>query len=50
MSRGFHPDCLPRKGGTKKPHVPYDTVKIEVELSKSLGDASESPASAQRVF
>lgn len=34
------------EGGAKKPFVPYDTVKIEVELSKSLGDASESPASA----
>jgi predicted transcriptional regulator len=30
----------------KKPHIPYDTVKIEAELTKSLGDASESPASA----
>jgi hypothetical protein len=26
--------------------VPYDTVKIEVELTKSLGDTSESPTSA----
>jgi len=34
------------EGGAKKPFVPYDTVKIEVELSKSLGDAFESPASA----
>ncbi|WP_277542872.1 HVO_A0114 family putative DNA-binding protein [Haloarcula laminariae] len=34
------------EGGAKKPHIPYDTVKIEVELSKSLGDASESPTSA----
>ena len=34
------------EGGAKKPYVPYDTVKIEVELTKSLGDASESPASA----
>lgn len=34
------------EGGAKKPHVPYDTVKIEVELTKSLGDASESSASA----
>ncbi|CAI50426.1 HTH domain protein [Natronomonas pharaonis DSM 2160] len=34
------------EGGAKKPHVPYDTVKIEVELTKSLDDASESPASA----
>jgi predicted transcriptional regulator len=32
--------------GAKKPHIPYDTVKIEVELSKSLGDASDSSASA----
>ena len=37
---------LREEGGAKKPHVPYDTVKIEVELTKSLGDASESPASA----
>lgn len=34
------------EGGAKKPHVPYETVKIEVELSKSIGDASDSPASA----
>jgi predicted transcriptional regulator len=34
------------EGGAKKPYVPYDTVKIEVELTKSPGDASESPASA----
>jgi predicted transcriptional regulator len=34
------------EGGAKKPHVPYDTVKIEVELTKSVGDASNSPASA----
>ena len=32
--------------GAKKPHIPYDTVKIEVELSKSLNNTSESPASA----
>jgi len=32
--------------GAKKPYVPYDTVKVEVELTKSLDDASESPASA----
>jgi len=34
------------EGGAKQPFIPYDTVKIEVELTKSLGDASESPASA----
>ena len=34
------------EGGAKKPHIPYDTVKIEVELTKSLGDASETSASA----
>jgi predicted transcriptional regulator len=34
------------EGGAKKPFVPYATVKIEVELSKSFGDASESPTSA----
>jgi len=34
------------EGSAKKPFVPYETVKIEVELSKSLGDTSESPASA----
>ena len=33
-------------GGAKKPFVPYETVTIEVELSKSLGDASEAPASS----
>lgn len=32
------------EGGAKKPHVPYDTVTIEVELTTSFGDASESPA------
>jgi len=34
------------ESGAKKPHVPYDTVKIEVELTKSFGNTSESPASA----
>ena len=34
------------EGGAKKPFVPYATVKIEVELSESFGDASESPTSA----
>ena len=34
------------EGGAKKPFIPYDTVTIEVELSKSLGDASEPPTSA----
>jgi predicted transcriptional regulator len=34
------------EGSAKQPHVPYETVKIEVELSKSLGRGSESPASA----
>lgn len=33
-------------GSAKQPYVPYDTVKIEVELTKSVGDTSESPASA----
>jgi len=32
--------------GAKKPFVPYDTVTIEVELTTSLDDASESSASA----
>jgi predicted transcriptional regulator len=32
--------------GAKKPHVPYEAIKIEVELSKSLDESSESPASA----
>jgi len=32
--------------GAKKPYIPYDTVKIEVELSKSLDNTSESSASA----
>lgn len=31
--------------GAKKPHVPYETVTIEVELTKSLDDTSESSAS-----
>jgi predicted transcriptional regulator len=34
------------EGGAKKPFVPYDTVTIEVELSKSSGDTSESPAAS----
>ena len=34
------------EGGAKKPHVPYDTVTIEVELSKSLGDTTDSHVSA----
>jgi len=34
------------EGGAKKPFVPYETITIEVELSKSLGDTSEPPASA----
>jgi predicted transcriptional regulator len=33
------------RGSAKQPHIPYETVTIEVELSKSLGDGSESPAS-----
>jgi len=33
----FHED-----GAAKKPHVPYETIKIEVELTKP--DESESPA------
>lgn len=33
------------EGGAKKPYVPYDTVTIEVELTTSLDEASESPAS-----
>ncbi|OIB58156.1 transcriptional regulator [Natrialba sp. SSL1] len=34
------------EGSAKQPHIPYDTIKIEVELSKSIDGASESPASA----
>ena len=33
-------------GSAKEPFVPYETVKIEVELSTSLGERSDSPASA----
>jgi predicted transcriptional regulator len=33
-------------GGAKQPHVPYDTVKIEVELTKPTGDTPDSTASA----
>lgn len=33
-------------GGAKKPHVPYDSVRIEVELTKFDGENSESSASA----
>jgi predicted transcriptional regulator len=34
------------EGTAKQPYIPYETVKIEVELSKSLGEGSESSASA----
>ena len=33
-------------GGAKQPHVPYDTVTIEVELTASVGDESDSSVSA----
>jgi len=33
-------------GRAKKPHVPYDRVRIEVEFGQPRGDGSESPASA----
>lgn len=33
-------------GSAKQSYVPYDTVKIEVELTKSLGDTFESSTSA----
>ena len=33
-------------GRAKKPYVPYDTVRIEVEFGLSRGEGSESPASA----
>lgn len=42
----YHIVHFREEGGAKKPYVPYNTVKIEVELSKSLGDGSESPVSA----
>lgn len=31
-------------GRAKKPYVPYETVRIEVEFARSRGDGSESPA------
>lgn len=34
------------EGGAKQPYVPYDTVKIEVELSRPTGESTDSPASA----
>ena len=34
------------EGSAKKPHVPYETVKIEVELTRSPGETSESTESA----
>lgn len=37
---------LREESGAKKPHIPYDTVKIEVELSTSRGEDGESPVSA----
>ena len=33
-------------GRAKKPYVPYDTVRIEVEFGLPQGESSESPASA----
>jgi len=33
-------------GRAKKPYVPYDTVRIEVEFGLPRGEDSESPASA----
>lgn len=33
-------------GSAKKPYVPYDTVRIEVEFGLPRGEESESPASA----
>jgi predicted transcriptional regulator len=33
-------------GRAKKPYVPYETVRIEVEFGLSRGDSSESTASA----
>ena len=33
-------------GRAKRPSVPYDTVRIEVEFGLPRGDGSESPASA----
>jgi predicted transcriptional regulator len=35
-----------KEDGAKKPHVPYETISIEVELSVSVSDPSESGASA----
>ena len=34
------------EGRAKKPYVPYDTVRIEVEFGRSRGEESESAASA----
>ena len=34
------------EGSAKQPFVPYETITIEVELTKSLDDSSESTASA----
>jgi hypothetical protein len=31
-------------GSAKQPNIPYETISIEVELSKSVGNTSESPA------
>lgn len=33
-------------GRAKKPYVPYDTVRIEVQFGRPDGDGSESPAPA----
>ena len=33
------------EGGAKKPHIPYDTVQIDVELSRSAEDTYESTVS-----
>jgi predicted transcriptional regulator len=34
--------------GAKQPYVPYETVRIEVELTTELDDSSESSASAEK--
>ena len=33
------------EGGAKKPHIPYDTVQIDIELSRSVEDTDESTVS-----
>ena len=42
----YHIIHFEEDGRAKKPYVPYDTVRIEVEFGQPRGEESEPPASA----